>query len=75
MIKERQICVKQILDKFITGIYKGLGYTVIFVILFGLALLFLFPHYQEYTYMKECKQKGRTQEWCEQTWLELKMME
>ncbi len=75
MVKERQICVKQILDNFARGIYKGLGYMGILIVLIGLALFFLYPHYHEYEYMKECRQEGHAQEWCEQTWQELRAMD
>lgn len=71
MTEERQVCVKQILAKIISMIYKSIGYIVILAII----LFFLYPHYQEYEYLKECEQKGRSQEWCEQTWHELRMME
>ena len=33
--------------------------------------LFTYPHYQKYQYMKECKDSGKSTEFCQQTWLEL----
>lgn len=70
MIKEHQICVKQILDKFVSFIYRCIGYALIFIIV----LFFVYPYYQEYDYMQKCQQ-DRTKDWCEQTWLELQRLD
>jgi len=71
MIEERQICVRQILDKAVGLIYKCVGYVVIVALL----LFFLYPYYQEYNYMKTCQQDGRSQSQCEQTWIELRALD
>lgn len=65
MIKEHLICVKQILDNLVTGIYKGMGYIVIFVIVFGLCFFFVYPYYFEYEYIENCLQKGYEKNLCE----------
>lgn len=71
MIEERRICVKQILDKIIGGIYKSICYVIVIVLILGISFFFLYPHYQEYVYKKDCLQNGRQKEWCEKTWQEL----
>ena len=56
MTEGRQICVKQISDKVVNLIHKGVGYIVILALLF----FFLYPYYQKYDYINECISKGRT---------------
>lgn len=71
MTKERQICVRLILDKLVSLIYRCVGYIVILAIL----VFFLYPYYQEYDYMKNCQQDGRSKSRCEQTWKELRALD
>lgn len=71
MTEEHQICVKQILDKAVSGIYKIALYCIVFVLIYVIAFFFLYPHYQEYAYKKDCLQNGQQKEWCEKTWQEL----
>ena len=71
MTKERQICVRPILDKIVSFIYRCVGYIVILAIL----VFFLYPYYQEYDYMKNCQQDGRSKSQCEQTWKELRALD
>ena len=44
-------------------------------LLLGISFFFLYPHYQKYTYMEDCKQNGHQKDWCEKTWLELLELE
>lgn len=71
VIEERRTCVKQILDRIISFIYKGVLYSIVVAIILGVGVFFLYPHYQKYTYTKDCQQTGRSKEWCEKTWFEL----
>ena len=71
MTKERQICERPILDKIVSFIYRCVGYIVILAIL----VFFLYPYYQEYDYMKNCQQDGRSKSQCEQTWKELRALD
>lgn len=71
MTEERQICAKQILDKAVRGIYKSVIYCTVFALICGIGFFFLYPHYQEYAYKKDCLQTGHQKEWCEKTWQEL----
>ena len=71
MIKEHLICVKQILDKIISYIYKSVLYCIVFSLLCGVIFLFLYPYYNEYIYKKNCQKSEYSKIWCEQTWLEL----
>lgn len=71
MTEEHQICVKPILDKIIGVIYKSIGYFIVIVLILGISFFFLYPHYQEYAYKKDCLQNGHQKEWCEKTWQEL----
>lgn len=71
MSEEPQICVRQILDKVVSLIYKGIGYVAILAIL----LFFLYPYYQEYDYMKNCQQNDRSRSQCEQSWAELRALD
>jgi len=71
MTEERQICVKRILDKVVSIIYKSVLYCIVFVLICGIGLFFIYPHYQEYAYKKDCLQSGHPKEWCEKTWQEL----
>lgn len=34
-----------------------------------------YPYYQEYDYMKNCQQDGRSKSQCEQTWKELRALD
>lgn len=40
-----------------------------------IAGLFIYPHYQKYQYLKECKDNGKSAEFCQQTWLELQKLD
>ena len=71
MTEERRICVKQILDKVVSVTYKSALYCIVFALICGIAFFFLYPHYQEYVYKKDCLQNGHQKEWCEKNWLEL----
>ena len=71
MTKERQICVRPILDKIVSFVYRCVGYIVILAIL----VFFLYPYYQEYDYMKNCQQDGCSKSQCEQTWKELRALD
>ena len=55
MTKERQICVRPILDKIVSFIYRCIGYVVILIMIFlgvlFLFFIFIYPYYQEYDYM------------------------
>jgi hypothetical protein len=48
---------------------------VIMCVVICLLSIFCFEVHQEREYMKECQSWGKTKYWCEQTWLELRMME
>ena len=71
MTEERRICVKQILDKIIGGIYKSISFFIVIVLILGISFFFLYPHYQKYVYTKDCQQTRHSKDWCEKTWLEL----
>ena len=71
MTEEQKICVKQILDKIVSGIYKCTIYFVIVAIIFCVVFFFLYPCYLKYDYISECTGNGHTQDWCEETWAEL----
>jgi len=71
MTEERRICVKQILDRIVSFIYKGVLYSIVIAMILGVGLFFLYPHYQKYAYTKDCQQIGHPKDWCEKTWLEL----
>ncbi len=79
MTKERQICVRPILDKIVSFIYRCMGYVVILIMIFlgvlFLFFIFIYPYYQEYDYMKNCQQDGRSKSQCEQTWKELRALD
>ena len=49
--------------------------TIVICVVICLLSIFCFEVYQEREYMKECKSWGKTKDWCEQTWFELRMME
>ena len=56
MTEERQICVKQILDKAVSVTYKSALYCIVFALICSIAFFFLYPYYQEYAYKKiACK--------------------
>lgn len=71
MTEEQKICVKQILDKFVSFIYMSVLYLIVIALFLGIGFFFLFPYYEEYKYMHTCLQEGRQKAWCEQTWQEL----
>ena len=71
MAEEHRICARQILDRIIGFIYKGVLYSIVIGIILGVGLFFLYPHYQKHAYTKECQQIGHSKDWCEKTWLEL----
>ena len=48
---------------------------IIIILILGISFFFLYPHYQKYTYMEDCKQNGHQKDWCEKTWLELLELE
>ena len=54
-------------DRVVSTILTLIGILVLLVV----AGLFIYPHYQEYQYLKECKDSGKSTEFCQQTWLEL----
>ena len=71
MTEERRICVKQILDRIIGFIYKGVLYSIVITLILGIGFFLLYPHYQKYIYTKDCQQTGHPKDWCEKTGLEL----
>ena len=71
MAEERRICAKQILDRVIEAIYKGMFYFIVIAVILCIGFFFLYPHYQKYAYMKNCLQTGYQKDWCEKTWVEL----
>lgn len=75
MTEKRRVCTKPILDKIVSGIYKFIGYFIIIILILGISFFSLYPHYQKYTYMEDCKQNGHQKDWCEKTWLELLELE
>ena len=54
MTEESRICVKRISDKAVRCIYKSVLYCIVFALICGIAFFFIYPHYQEYTYKKDC---------------------
>ena len=66
MTNKRKIWDK-VADRVVSTILTLIGILVLLVV----AGLFIYPHYQEYQYMKECKDSGKSTEFCQQTWLEL----
>ncbi len=66
MINKRKIWDKAA-DRVVSTILTLIGILVLLVV----AGLFIYPHYQEYQYLKECKDSGKSTEFCQQTWLEL----
>ena len=72
MTEERRICVKQILDKVVRGIYKSTLYCIVFALICGIAFFFLYPHYQEYAYKKRLLAKRSSKKnGAKKNWLEL----
>lgn len=59
------------MKKIITKALKN----ILIIIIIYLSALFLYETYQKYDYINECISKGRTKNWCEETWWELRMME
>ncbi len=57
----------KIADRVVGIILKLIGILVLLIA----AGLFIYPHYQEHQYLKECKDNGKSAEFCQQTWLEL----
>lgn len=66
MTNKRKIWDK-VTDRVVSTILTLIGILVLLVV----AGLFIYPHYQEYQYLKECKDSGKSTEFCQQTWLEL----
>ena len=66
MTSKRKISDK-IADRVVGTILTLIGIIVLLII----AGLFIYPHYLEYQYIKECKDNGKSTEFCQQTWLEL----
>lgn len=66
MINKRKIWDKAA-DRVVSTILTLIGILVLLVV----AGLFIYPHYQEYQYLIECKDNGKSTEFCQQTWLEL----
>lgn len=66
MINKRKIWDK-VADRVVGTILTLIGILVLLVV----AGLFIYPHYQEYQYLIECKDNGKSTEFCQQTWLEL----
>ncbi len=54
-------------DRIVGAILTLIGILVLLIA----AGLFIYPHYQEYQYLKECKGNGKSTEFCQQTWQEL----
>lgn len=71
MTKEHKICVRQISDKLLVGIYKSIGYAIILMLILIVSFFFIYPHYEKYSYMQECLKDNYSQKWCERTWQEL----
>lgn len=66
MTNKRKIWDK-VADRVVGTILTLIGILVLLVV----AGLFIYPHYQEYQYLIECKDNGKSTEFCQQTWLEL----
>lgn len=66
MINKRKIWDK-VADRVVRTILTFIGILTLLIV----AGLFIYPHYQEYQYLKECKDNGKSTEFCQQTWLEL----
>lgn len=66
MTNKRKIWDK-VADRVVSAILTIVGICTVLVA----AGLFIYPHYQEYQYMKECKDNGKSAEFCQQAWLEL----
>ena len=66
MTNKRKIWDK-VADRVVGTILTLIGILALLIV----AGLFIYPHYQEYQYLKECKDSGKSSEFCQQTWLEL----
>lgn len=66
MINKRKIWDK-VADRVVRTILTFIGILTLLIV----AGLFIYPHYQEYQYLKECKDNGKSTEFCQQIWLEL----
>lgn len=66
MTNKRKIWDK-VADRVVSTILTLIGILTLLIV----AGLFIYPHYQEYQYLKECKDNGKSTEFCQQTWLEL----
>lgn len=66
MTNKRKIWDK-VADRVVSTILTLIGILALLIV----AGLFTYPHYQEYQYLKECKDSGKSTEFCQQTWLEL----
>ncbi len=71
MTNVQKICVKQISNKLADRVVSTILTFIGILTLLIVAGLFTYPHYQKYQYMKECKDSGKSTEFCQQTWLEL----
>ena len=66
MTNKRKIWDK-VADRVVSTILTLIGILTLLIV----AGLFTYHHYQKYQYMKECKDSGKSTEFCQQTWLEL----
>ena len=66
MTNKRKIWDK-VADRVVSTILTLIGILALLIV----AGLFIYPHYQKYQYMKECKDSGKSTEFCQQTWQEL----
>ena len=71
MTNVQKICVKQISNKVADRVVSTILTLIGILTLLIVAGLFTYPHYQKYQYMKECKDSGKSTEFCQQTWQEL----
>ncbi len=71
MTNVQKICVKQISNKLADRVVSTILTLIGILVLLIVAGLFIYPHYQEYQYLIECKDNGKSTEFCQQTWLEL----
>ncbi len=66
MTNKRKIWDK-VADRVVSTILTLIGILTLLIV----AGLFTYPNYQKYQYMKECKDSGKSSEYCQQTLLEL----
>ena len=53
---------------------KSVGAITTLIVVY-LILLLLFESYLKHEYIENCLSTGKMKDWCEKTWLELRMME